>query len=1201
MPILLPEYSFEWQIDVTLRTEVAYWDDVPGQEEWVPSTYFFEVGLGPFYFEIARVPGTGNTQSKYNVAAYCILDGSLIGRAVLGQTGNYDNRAAATFSLKLTAPALRINRGHGHSLLARGAETTDIWVVQGGTITWSYGANTWQVSTDDENLFQQPFEPRPIASPFCFIQAAHNVWPISSSLVAVEASVTPPDAGGVSFRGITDVPHHVSAHPYGWDNSGSVNWQGDADTLRLTLGPAPEGYAPGKTVIGSWFWGEGHTCDFSKVRVARSAPGQGYPTTQASEFSDALLWGGFRRHDAYALDYPLKEDTEIVGTGEFAHGEACPLKLSDIIGLGETVTSNWQSWVGSIAPNLSGPGGDPLTGDFLPALWDGTIRARLDKQWMLDNNWLVQQNMGSAESPDPCYDRDLVVDGWLYDQPDTTAQPWEELEISLADTVDIDLSGKVAKRVTAWTSEDGVVEGGEVDSTGAVKLTLEDAGSLTRTLKSNFAAKVAWVKSTQSYAELPRLYWLLGQNAPTCKGYGTWPNEDVCKWNYAYLDVGLVCPPETLETDIVTLTVQYRKITNLVDSHVISTRRITGDPDPEWDVAPFECDRGDLQTLTYEITGLEPGAQTKQVCLMTPASGATQPDIQFAEVVTLDFPRAGEWQLSSLRLAKGEAAATHLFTHVAEDWRYSVNPLVSTEIISGGLRGRIDNNSNGVAVPQDSYSRFELEPVLPFIDFWWSPNSLISLNKLWTLEEFLEIIENVGNGVTVSEPDWENWYADTKGAAVANDLVPCLDYSENLRLALRCGTYNPAAGLAYKPYMWIALGGAAEGLLTKNGNLVPNENVALTRTGEDPDTPEKVQTCSTDSVGVWRTDYQREVYDYEQEDLGGGVILYEGLPYTYYIRAHSLGTFHRRQVVLPGAVPITVAANLHAVEAFAGVQLVSDCGLFDLAGWSAILRGKPWNTRVTVPDSANIEWANLAVDNSRQEWVSEEGDALTAAFAQGRNGPLNTAKSLGAYSAPCGMFWQGKLYVAAYKSGSHYFLRFAGSGDHPPALSHPATLIGAGDDQAAGLAVLPVRWLVVAAIPNAGDVDLYLSSDLGATWTLVRTEPDLTYPALAWTQTDGRLWMVGYSTTPAGGATGSAVCKVYRTELSSLTLLDSVIVGGSDEGRSALLRKSSDWSLRCVTPKTTTWTETGATPGRAEYTSTDSGKTWELKAIYGES
>jgi hypothetical protein len=908
MSILLPEYNFEWTLNVTLRTEMAYKDYVSGGQ-WVASFDSLQFWLGPFGFVIANT-WDAPPKSKYTVHAVYSYDGSVGDTSLshtveLGTTGDYDNRAAATFSFKLTAPAMRIQRSRslqsagGPYLLAHEFEVRDTWIWQGGITTWQWGEYTHTLDTD-ENLHwgELGFGPLAITDPLCFVKARHNVWPISSPLVAVEASVTPPgEVGGISFRGITDVPYRVPATPYVWDNSGSVDWQGDGDTLRLTLGPPPEGYDPIMTNVGSWFWGEGYTVDFSKMRVARSVPGEGYPETQDTEFNDALIWGGFRRHSAYALDYPLKEDTQVVGTGEFAEGEACPLKLSDILGLGELVTSNWHSWVGTMTYYQDGPHGDPLRGDLLPALWDGTIRAQLDYQWMLDNHWLTQENTGTAEYPDPRYDCNLVVDGWLYDQPDTTAEPWEELTVTLADTVDIDLSGKVGSRVSAWTSKDGEVEDGEVGSTASVKLTLTGPGSLARELRTNFILKLIWTIMYKAWPELPRLYWMLGQYPPTAKEYGTWPDEDVCKWNYGYLNVGLVCPVGTLETDVVTLTVQYREIAYVEDNHYIGARRITGDPE-YFDAVPFWCEITEPKIVTYKITGLVPGAQTKQVCLMTPISGPIQPNLQIVEHLTLHFPRAGEWQLSALQLAKSEDAATHLFFHVAEDWRYCVNPLVSMDVTSGGLRGRIDNNSLGIAINQDNYSRFELEPVVPFIDFLLSPNALMSTHKLWTLEQFLEIIENVGNGVTVSEPDWANWYADRKSLAVSCDLVPCLDYSESLKLALRCGTYHPASGLAYTPYMWIALGGAAEVLLTEDGAPAAAKSVALTRTGADPEAPEAVETCSADSVGIWRTAYQREAYDYEEHDLGGGVMLYEGLPYTYYIREQPLGAFRRRQVML---------------------------------------------------------------------------------------------------------------------------------------------------------------------------------------------------------------------------------------------------------------------------------------------------------------
>jgi hypothetical protein len=140
----------------------------------------------------------------------------------------------------------------------------------------------------------------------------------------------------------------------------------------------------------------------------------------------------------------------------------------------------------------------------------------------------------------------------------------------------------------------------------------------------------------------------------------------------------------------------------------------------------------------------------------------------------------------------------------------------------------------------------------------------------------------------------------------------------------------------------------------------------------------------------------------------------------------------------------------------------------------------------------------------------------------------------------------------------------------------------------------------VAALYNAGGIDLYLSTDQGATWTLAETVAGLAYPALAASTGDSRFWLVGYSFISVGGATGSAVCHGFRAEGSSLVSLGSATVGASDLGRSAILAKSTDWSLRVVTPKTTEWTAPNWTPGRAEYLSLDAGRTWALQSVHGE-
>jgi hypothetical protein len=127
-------------------------------------------------------------------------------------------------------------------------------------------------------------------------------------------------------------------------------------------------------------------------------------------------------------------------------------------------------------------------------------------------------------------------------------------------------------------------------------------------------------------------------------------------------------------------------------------------------------------------------------------------------------------------------------------------------------------------------------------------------------------------------------------------------------------------------------------------------------------------------------------------------------------------------------------------------------------------------------------------------------------------------------------------------------------------------------------------------------VDLYQSTDQGTTWALLTTVANLLYPALCVHRSE--VYLAGYQATPTGGASGRVVCSAYRLGTSLELLRGPITVGPSDAGRPAILRDQEDWSLRLVAPKTTTWTAPGATPGMADYRSTDSGKTWELVEIH---
>jgi hypothetical protein len=313
------------------------------------------------------------------------------------------------------------------------------------------------------------------------------------------------------------------------------------------------------------------------------------------------------------------------------------------------------------------------------------------------------------------------------------------------------------------------------------------------------------------------------------------------------------------------------------------------------------------------------------------------------------------------------------------------------------------------------------------------------------------------------------------------------------------------------------------------------------------------------------------------------------------------------QARTPYVLPWDILAgkpNLHALLHLTGFTLLSDCGLFPEPGYVRIARGSDWRERMALSNNTEALWANLWANTSRVEWAQSDGSILTSTDLAGIQQGLGTLApdSLGAYDPFCAVAWQRFLYVVVYAEGQHRLLRFEDFYPHAPLPHQPDIVIGAGEDAPASVCVDPHTYDLLAALPNAGGTDLYRSNDQGGTWTKLLTVAGLQYPVLVkrWPYT----WLLGYNTGGYQGAEGSLVVQRYVVTETAVAEGSVVIVGPADEGRPAFvaadgMRPVFDWALHAFAPKVQEWTAAGATPGRAEYVSVDSGQTWELKEVHG--
>jgi hypothetical protein len=262
---------------------------------------------------------------------------------------------------------------------------------------------------------------------------------------------------------------------------------------------------------------------------------------------------------------------------------------------------------------------------------------------------------------------------------------------------------------------------------------------------------------------------------------------------------------------------------------------------------------------------------------------------------------AGSTGFAEVTVTVGRAAVLpNLFHHVAEDYRHDL--ISSGSGVSGGYRGRIDQNSRGV-VADDWFNVFEAEPVLPFINSFMDEDPHVFLDRPWTMVEFLGLMSHVRNGVGVglSGDQHTNWYAGGDGAAF--DLSPLFSASGDLLIANRCRSWTPAPGVRYKPRAVIMLGGGMEVLAVVSG--VPDRNDATAapvyRAHLDESSPTSVETLSSDASGMVEAGFYPEAELYTQTTVGSGAYeqtYWDATNWAYKLKDWWVGRLYRRQVII---------------------------------------------------------------------------------------------------------------------------------------------------------------------------------------------------------------------------------------------------------------------------------------------------------------
>jgi len=277
---------------------------------------------------------------------------------------------------------------------------------------------------------------------------------------------------------------------------------------------------------------------------------------------------------------------------------------------------------------------------------------------------------------------------------------------------------------------------------------------------------------------------------------------------------------------------------------------------------------------------------------------------------------------------------------------------------------------------------------------------------------------------------------------------------------------------------------------------------------------------------------------------------------------------------------------------------VTETNLGDGIGIYKVQRGPGWSSRMDVPESGDATWANMVIDPARcvEELIDDvEGIRMRPARSLGEDfGEAVTLET--AYTCPCAIADSTAIWATGYKDGNQYLLRRDRGIGHKRLDATPV-LIGSGDEKAGAIAQFPATGALVLAYQNGDDTNLHVSGDRGETCPFVLAVKDLLTPAM-WAIEDD-LWLCGYRPGIYQGADGSVVALRFRPSTLGLEQIgNEVICGPADAGRPAIIAHPTSGAIMVLSVKTQDWLVSNPTPGIAEYRSTDSGQTWQLKEVH---
>jgi len=778
---------------------------------------------------------------------------------------------------------------------------------------------------------------------------------------------------------------------------------------------------------------------------------------QREATEDLLVYGDF--HKAEYMDgsftWPQKDETDGGGSGDFAYGDAIPVRLGELHALG------W--YVKSVSPY----GAWTVIGGYEHEFWQGTAMRLL-----IDRTSAKALNL-------PQFAGQYIIMG----VPDLTATDCESdprFPIAAAHgNVDVDLSGSLGERATPWKVDVVVVAAkggtGPFNATGGQTLRREFADPWKARVQYHIDNYATWGPLLNAYLyrrnnTTPEGGWTLGWADDDAREDGGTGN-DVVKWtDHRYLRIEM--RDDSHLSGSVSVRVEYW-IGTVSDNRIENAR-----------VASVT--QGETQTVEYV------GERNGNVVWVDLHGAAAEtyddiPELDHVAAVEIDLPAGGEWTFYGMDLAE----------HSNDDpGRDEVTPHAWVTFherrdayVSGGLQGVADGACKSTLSDNGNFNT--AAGIRKYVEgICWHYTTDNDVSAAWGLEDYLRIATVATEGWEFGLPaDWAARTVDVDEAVLTEGYSFDVDEAQDFgRLGeiddegyihgrLAAYEWGTVAGIGYRPWGVLVQQGGIHGLSGMRGRAEIGK-VYRRQTGETDWT--EYATVSSDEDGYWSTS-------------GDLIAAYDGDdPVWWEYRAgngsyrQDFARLHRRewQWAYYGVSP-----DPHMCVGVAGGVWMAYCNDTGVAVVRRASPQKPWEQMAPaftggteqhpciccLPAHEILVCATL----SGRTWIRRSRDWATSwVTLEGEDMLLNDLANGTIVQA------HGIVYGVGYADGMAYAEISDTGGASKIVFAHGGTqtAIGACDDAQPTLQVMPTGE-IIASLPRDGRMYTYKSGDFGETWT----------------------------------------------------------------------------------------------------------------------